>query len=77
VTSITVSVRLAEGSLAAGLEAVQKQFPGVALGSYPFHDADGFGSQLVARGRDGAEVERAAGAIEAMLTELGAVFQRL
>ena len=77
VSSVTVSARMAEGTLAAGLEAVQKEFPGVALGSYPFHDADGFGSQLVARGRDREEVEHAVNAIEMMLTELGARFQRV
>ena len=77
VASMTVSVRAPEGAIAAGLEAVQKSFPAIAIGSYPFHDEQGAGAQLVARGRDAAEVERAAQAIEAMLTQLGAAFARL
>jgi molybdenum cofactor synthesis domain-containing protein len=77
VTSITVSVRAPEGAIAAELEAVQKSFPAIAIGSYPFHDEQGAGTQLVARGRDAAEVERAAQAIEAMLAQSGAAFARL
>jgi hypothetical protein len=77
VTSITVSVRAPEGAIAAGLEAVQKSFPDIAIGSYPFHDEQGAGAQLVARGRDAAEVERAARAIEAFLKDMGATAQRV
>jgi len=77
VTARTISVRRPEGDIAAGLEAVQKHFPTLAIGSYPFHDEQGSGTQLVARGRDADAVEQAAQAIEAMLRELGAPFQRL
>lgn len=77
VASVTVSVRAPEGDIAAGLEAVQKAYPGVAIGSYPFHDAQGAGAQLVARGRDSQQVEQAARSIEAMLKPLGVAFQRL
>jgi molybdenum cofactor synthesis domain-containing protein len=77
VVSITVSARAAEGDIAAGLEQVQKNFPAVAIGSYPFHDAQGFGAQLVARGRDADAVEQAAQAIEAVLMQLGAASMRL
>src|SRR6185503_8521660 len=35
-SSRTLSVYLGEGSIAKGLAAVQKQFPDVPLGSYPF-----------------------------------------
>ena len=77
VVSITVSVRAPEGAIAAGLESVQKAYPGIAIGSYPFHDEEGVGAQLVARGRDAGEVEQAAQAIEAMLKELGALSRRL
>src|SRR4051812_32291548 len=37
VTAQTVSVRRPEGDIAAGLQAVQKDFPAIAIGSYPFH----------------------------------------
>ena len=75
--SITISVRAPEGAIAAGLEAVQKEFPDIAIGSYPFHDEQGVGAQLVARGRDGVRTEQAAEAIEAMLARLGIAFVRL
>jgi molybdenum cofactor synthesis domain-containing protein len=77
VISITVSVQAPEGAIAAGLEATQKNHPAIAIGSYPFHDEQGFGAQLVARGRDADAVEQAAQAIEAMLKELGAASRRI
>lgn len=52
-----------EGAVAAPLEGVAKAHPGLSLGSYPFYGVDGFGTNLVIRGRDPEEVE-------ATLTEL-------
>jgi molybdenum cofactor synthesis domain-containing protein len=72
VHAATVQTKVPEGRLAAGLAAVQKNHKDVAIGSYPFYREDGAGVQLVARGRDKAEVETAATEIEAMLRELGA-----
>jgi molybdenum cofactor synthesis domain-containing protein len=46
-----------EGAIAAPLEAVAKAHPAMSLGSYPFYGEGGFGSNLVLRGRDAAEVE--------------------
>ena len=46
-----------EGVIAAPLEAVAKAHPAMSLGSYPFYGQDGYGSNLVLRGRDAAEVE--------------------
>jgi molybdenum cofactor synthesis domain-containing protein len=77
VTGVTISVRVPEGDVAAGLAAVQELYPAVAIGSYPFYDASGPGTQLVARGRDAVAVEQAAQAIEALLTELDAPSERL
>lgn len=45
-----------EGIIAAPLEAVAKAHPAMSLGSYPFFGDSGFGSNLVLRGRDAAEV---------------------
>ena len=50
--SCTVSVYLGEGTIAAGLAALQKQFPDIPLGSYPFSKDGKFGTSLVARGND-------------------------
>ena len=68
----TVQARIPEGKIAAGLQTIQKNFPDLALGSYPYYREDGFGVQLVARGRDPARVESAALAIEAMIRGEGA-----
>ncbi len=42
----------------------------MVIGSYPYYREDGYGVQLVARGRDAAAVEAAACAIENMLKGL-------
>ena len=46
-----------EGAIAAPLEAVAKAHPELSLGSYPFFSHEGYGSNLVVRGRDPAEVD--------------------
>ena len=45
-----------EGQIAAPLEALAKAHPRLSLGSYPFFGEAGYGSNLVIRGRDAAEV---------------------
>ncbi|MBR7619186.1 competence/damage-inducible protein A [Phenylobacterium sp. 20VBR1] len=46
-----------EGVIAAPLETVAKAHPAMSLGSYPFYGEGGYGSNLVLRGRDTAELE--------------------
>jgi molybdopterin-biosynthesis enzyme MoeA-like protein len=41
-----------EGVIAAPLEAVARAHTDMSLGSYPFFSAEGYGSNLVIRGRD-------------------------
>ena len=77
VHAATVSARVPEGRIAEGLARIQKEFPELALGSYPFYREDGFGVQLVARGRDAEKVEAAAQAIEAMIRAEGAQPERV
>jgi molybdenum cofactor synthesis domain-containing protein len=77
VHAITISTRLPEGRIAAALASIQGRFVNVAIGSYPFYREEGFGVQLVARGRDLAAVEGAADAIEAMLRAEGDIPERL
>ena len=77
VHAATVQTRLPEGRIAAGLARIQSEHKSVALGSYPFYREDGMGVQLVARGRDAAEVEQAALAIEAMIRGEGSEPQRV
>ena len=78
VHAITIASPIAEGRVAEGLAAIQKNHADTAIGSYPFTTADGgFGVQLVVRGRDVGAVEAAAQAIEAHLSALGAAPQRI
>ena len=72
VTVATVQMRLPEGRIAAGLAAIQADHPALAIGSYPFYREDGSGVQVVVRGRDPAEVELAAGAVETLVRNEGA-----
>jgi molybdenum cofactor synthesis domain-containing protein len=60
-----------EGVLAEPLETVAKAHPDLSLGSYPFFGPSGFGSNLVIRGRDEAEVEATVVELVAALTALG------
>ena len=60
-----------EGVIAAPLEGVAKAHPGLSLGSYPFFNAEGYGANLVVRGRDVAEVEAAVAELTAALTAAG------
>ena len=73
VISRTVRVEGAgEGVIAAPLEALAKAHPNLALGSYPFFGEGGYGSQLVVRGRDEAEVTATVDALMDALKDIGA-----
>src|SRR5580704_8940561 len=56
-----------EGVIAEPLEALAKSHPELSLGSYPFYGEGGFGSNLVIRGRDRAEVDAT---VEALIGSL-------
>ena len=45
-----------ESAMAAPLESVAHRHPDLSLGSYPFFGPDGYGSNLVLRGRDPAQL---------------------
>ena len=60
-----------EGALAAPLEDVAKAHLSLSLGSYPFYGPEGFGSNLVIRGRDPAEVQAALGELMEALKAAG------
>ena len=60
-----------EGVLAAPLEQVALAHPDLSLGSYPFFGPAGYGSNLVIRGRDPAEVDATLDELVAALKALG------
>ena len=57
--------------IAQPLEAVAKAHPDMSLGSYPFFGDGIFGSNLVLRGRDVAELSAAVGELIEALTAAG------
>jgi len=70
VVTVSRTVRVegsGEGLIAAPLEAVAKAHPAMSLGSYPFFGAEGYGSNLVLRGRDPAEL---AGTVDELIAAL-------
>lgn len=69
--SVAVSAFIAEGDVAAGLEAIQKRYPDFDIGSYPFFRGGKFGTSLVVRGIDPARVEAARAEIEKLVLSLG------
>ncbi len=66
-------VGLPEGTIAEGLEMVQKRYPGLDLGSYPFYRASGNGVALVAKGPDGDAAERAIAEVTNLIIGFGKV----
>ena len=68
--SRTVEFRGGEGDAAKPLGEIQKAFPGVVIGSYPFQAPDGFATNLVLRSRDEAVLEVALTAVRKMADEL-------
>ena len=63
---------LRESIIAAPLEAVAKSHPDLSLGSYPYFGQDGYGANLVIRGRDLAGVAAAADDLARAMEGLGA-----
>lgn len=70
-SAVTVSVYLGEGTIAAGLAALQKKYPDVPLGSYPFAKDGKYGTSLVARGSDPARLDEVRASLVTMVREAG------
>ena len=62
---------LAEGRIAEGLEDIQKRYPALDIGSYPYYRAQGNGVALVAKGTDEAQVAEAAHDIAVFIRACG------
>jgi len=71
VLSRSVRAFLPEGVVAEGLGKIQARFAEIDIGSYPFFRKGRFGTSLVLRGTDEAELERARGEVEALVRSLG------
>jgi molybdenum cofactor synthesis domain-containing protein len=71
IQSRTVSVYLAEGVIADGFATLQKKYPAIDMGSYPFYRAGRFGTSLVLRGIETESLDRAAAELTALVRSLG------
>jgi molybdenum cofactor synthesis domain-containing protein len=60
-----------EGSIAAGLSAIQDRYPAADLGSYPFQKDAGGGVAIVAKGTDIAALEAAISEVTALIAGEG------
>ena len=69
--SLTLTAHLPESTLSTPLKAIQAQNPDVRIGSYPFYRDGRPGADLVIRSRNPARAETVAGAVRAMIEELG------
>jgi molybdenum cofactor synthesis domain-containing protein len=57
--SQSLRVNRGEGDIAAPFAAIAADFPNLSMGSYPFNQNGSFGTNLVVRGTDAAELGRA------------------
>lgn len=71
VLSLTVSVYLREGTIAADLTAIQQHFPDVEIGSYPFIRTERLGTSLVCRHSDMERLQETKTAILEMIKTFG------
>jgi molybdenum cofactor synthesis domain-containing protein len=60
-----------EGRIAEGLAEIQRRWPALDIGSYPYYRMGGGGVALVAKGTDKEEVEAAARAMTTLLRAIG------
>jgi molybdenum cofactor synthesis domain-containing protein len=65
--SETVPAHVGEGDLAAGLAAVQDDYPDVAIGSYPFEEGGRYGANIVLRSKDADRLSSARTAVEVIV----------
>ena len=67
----TISCGLAEGAIAAELEAIQHRFESVEIGSYPYFRDGRFGTSLVLRSTEPTLLADAADAVRQMVVSFG------
>ncbi len=72
VRSRSIGAFLGESQVAVQLKEIQDQHPDIDLGSYPFYKEDGYGTNLVMRGTDEAELEVMLEKVRAMIVGFGA-----
>ena len=56
IISVSVDAKIRESSVAVDLSKIQDKYPNIDIGSYPYSKEGGFGTVLVMRGIDSAEI---------------------
>jgi len=70
--SRSIGTHLAEGTIAAGLEAIQNRYAEADIGSYPFYNAPGgHGTTLVVRSCEESDLAGAGDEILTLISDLG------
>ena len=72
VRSRSIGARLPEGSVAGPFAELQKAYPDLDMGSYPFYRGGAYGVSLVLRSTDQARLDEAADKLIAIIRDLGA-----
>jgi molybdopterin-biosynthesis enzyme MoeA-like protein len=72
VRSRSIGAYLSEGQVAVQLGQIQDLHSNVDLGSYPFYRQEGYGTNLVMRGTDEAELDVMLEEVKAMIVGFGA-----
>ena len=70
--SRSIGAYLSEGKVAVSLRVIAEEHPEVDLGSYPFYRQDGYGTNLVMRGTDEAELDEMLEKVRQMIIDFGA-----
>ncbi len=76
IKNVTVVCDLPEGTVAAGLRAIQYRHPELSIGSYPGKSENGYRVSMVVRGAVPEQVSSAARDIESLVNELGGHVER-
>ena len=71
VHSRSVTAYVGESQIAAPLREIQKRYPSLDLGSYPFFRQDRYGTTLVLRGTDDALLDAMLDEVKAAIVEAG------
>lgn len=72
VRSRSIGAYLGESTVANALKEIQDRHPDIDLGSYPFYRQDGYGTNLVMRGTDEAELDQMKEEVREMIHGFGA-----
>lgn len=69
--SLTLGAYLSEGQIGKKLGMIQEKHPDIDLGSYPFYNKDGYGTNLVMRGTDMVALEAVSEEVHQMILSFG------